>query len=71
MICWVNSTSKYWDGMMMPGMSTFYMAPKAQWKGNLPPAPDFFMHQTEENGPRLDAYAFGSKMKVALDRLSS
>jgi hypothetical protein len=44
-----------WDVYMLYG-------PKAQWKGNLPPTPDFFMHQTDEKGPRLDARTFGPEV---------
>ena len=43
-----------WDVYMLYG-------PKAQWTGNLPPTPDFFMHQVNEKGSRLDATVFGSK----------
>ncbi len=49
-----------WDVYMLYG-------PKAQWTGALPPAPDFFMHQTAEKGPRLDAAVFGSRVKQLLD----
>jgi hypothetical protein len=71
---------QYWDGNDLLGQQYkqvlgwnddawdvyFLYGPKAQWKGNLPPAPDFFMHQTEEKGPRLDAHAFGSKVDELL-----
>jgi hypothetical protein len=40
--------------------------PKAQWTGDLPPTPDFFMHQTSEKGPRLDATVFGLRLKQLL-----
>ena len=45
-----------------------YMAygPKAQWRGDLPPVPDFFLHQTAEKGPQLDASVFGTKLKQLL-----
>jgi hypothetical protein len=45
-----------WDVYMVYG-------PKAQWNGDLPPVPDFFMHQTSEKGPRLDASVFGTKLR--------
>src|SRR5258708_5803443 len=48
-----------WDVYMVYG-------PKAQWTGDLPPAPDFFMHQTSEKGPRLDAAAFGTRIKALM-----
>ena len=50
-----------WDVYMLYG-------PKAQWTGALPPAPDFFMHQTDEKGPLLDAAVFGSRVKQLLER---
>jgi len=67
---------QYWDGNDLLGQQYkqvlgwnddawdvyFLYGPKARWTGNLPPAPDFFMHQTEERGPRLDAHAFGLKV---------
>ena len=40
--------------------------PKAQWTGDLPPVPDFFMHQTFEKGPQLDAAVFGTKLEQLL-----
>ena len=48
-----------WDVYMVYG-------PKARWTGNLPPVPDFFMHQTSEMGPQLDAPVFGTKVKQLL-----
>ena len=48
-----------WDVYMVYG-------PKAQWNTDLPPTPDFFMHQTSEKGPRLDAEAFGKRVKQML-----
>jgi hypothetical protein len=48
-----------WDVYMVYG-------PKAQWNGDLPPAPDFFMHQTSERGPRLDANVLGTTVKHML-----
>lgn len=45
-----------WDVYMVYG-------PKAQWNGDLPPAPDFFMHQTSEQGPFLDPSVFGRHIK--------
>jgi hypothetical protein len=50
-----------WDVYMLYG-------PKAQWTGNLPPTPGFFMHQTDERGPRLDAAVFASKVKQLLEQ---
>jgi hypothetical protein len=50
-----------WDVYMLYG-------PKAQWTGALPPTPDFFMHQTNEKGPRLDASEFGSRVRQLLER---
>jgi hypothetical protein len=50
-----------WDVYMLYG-------PKARWMGNLPPAPDFFMHQDNEKGLRLDAAVFGSRVKQLLER---
>ena len=71
---------EFWDGNDLLGMEykqvlgwrgnawDVYMlyGPKAQWNGNLPPAPDFFMHQTFEKGPRLDSAAFGTKLRQLL-----
>ena len=48
-----------WDVYMVYG-------PKAKWTGDLPPVPDFFMHQTSEMGPQLDAQVFGTKLKQLL-----
>ena len=50
-----------WDIYMLYG-------PQVQWKGNLPPTPDFFMHQTDEKGPQLDASLFGSKLEQLLEQ---
>jgi hypothetical protein len=75
-----TSAHEYWDGGDLLGMDykqvlgwrgnawDLYMVygPKAQWTGNLPPVPDFFMHQTSEKGPRLDATVFGQKLKQLL-----
>ncbi|MGC1783802.1 MAG: hypothetical protein WA708_14865 [Acidobacteriaceae bacterium] len=76
---WAN---QYWDGDDLLGAQykqvlgwsdnawDVYMlyGPKAQWTGNLPPTPGFFMHQTDERGPRLDAAVFGSKVKQLLEQ---
>jgi hypothetical protein len=48
-----------WDVYMLYGTN-------AQWKGDIPPAPDYFMHQTSEKGPRLDADEFGRRVKQLL-----
>lgn len=48
-----------WDVYMVYG-------PKAEWSGDLPPTPDFFMHQTFEKGPRLDAEEFGKRLRRML-----
>jgi hypothetical protein len=48
-----------WDVYMLYG-------PKARWSCELPPAPDFYMHQTWEKGPRLDADEFGKRVKQLL-----
>jgi hypothetical protein len=75
-----TSAHEFWDGNDLLGMQykqvlgwsgnawDVYMVygPKAQWSGNLPPVPDFFMHQTSEKGPRLDAALFGTKVKQLL-----
>jgi hypothetical protein len=52
-----------WDVYMLYG-------PKAQWSGDLPPAPDFFMHQTSESGPQLNADEFGKRVKEMAQRSS-
>jgi hypothetical protein len=52
-----------WDVYMIYG-------PKTQWNGNLPPTPEFFMHQTEEKGPRLYPPTFGSKVEQLLKQSS-
>lgn len=68
---------QYWDGNNLLGVAykrvlgwrgsawDVYLlyGPKAQWSGDLPPAPDFFMHQTSESGPQLDALAFSARVK--------
>jgi hypothetical protein len=68
---------QYWDGNNLFGVAykqllgwrgnawDVYLlyGPKAQWSGDLPPVPDFFMHQTSERGPRLDALAFSARLK--------
>ena len=74
------SAHEFWDGNDLLGMQyrqvlgwrgnawDVYMAygPKAQWNSDLPPVPDFFMHQTFEKGPRLDSAAFGTKLRQLL-----
>lgn len=45
-----------WDVYMLCGK-------EALWKGDLPPVPDFFMHQTSEKGLRLDAPVFATHVK--------
>ncbi len=50
-----------WDVYMLYG-------PKAQWSGDLAPAPDFFMHQDNEKEPRLDAAVFGSRVRRLLEQ---
>lgn len=45
--------------------------PKAQWSGDLPPVPDFFMHQTSEKGPQLDASVFGARVKQLMEQATS
>jgi hypothetical protein len=50
-----------WDVYMLYG-------PKTQWTGGLPPAPEFYMHQTSERGPRLDPAIFGSRVRRLLER---
>ncbi len=52
-----------WDVYMLYGA-------KAQWNGNLPPSPDFFMHQTSESGPQLNADEFGKRVKEMVQRAS-
>lgn len=75
-----SSAHEFWDGHNLSGIDykqvlgwrgnawDVYMvyAPKAQWTGDLPPVPDFFMHQTAEKGPQLDAEEFGKKVKQLL-----
>jgi hypothetical protein len=72
-----TSAHEFWDGNDLLGMQykqvlgwrgnawDVYMVygPKVQWTGDLPPAPGFFMHQTSEKGPRLDAAVFGTRIK--------
>jgi hypothetical protein len=48
-----------WDVYMLYG-------PKARWTGAVPPTPDYFMHQTSERGPRLEASVFGTKVDQLL-----
>jgi hypothetical protein len=50
-----------WDVYMLYG-------PKTHWTGDLPPAPEFYMHQTSEKGPRLDAAVFGSMVRLLLEQ---
>lgn len=71
---------QYWDGDDLLGIEyrqvlgwrdnawDVYLlySPRARWEGNLPPAPDFFMHQTWEQGPRLDPSVFGARVKQLL-----
>ena len=75
-----SSAHEFWDGNDLLGIDykqvlgwrgnawDVYMVygPKAQWSGDLPPAADFFMHQTSEKGPRLDADEFGRRVKRLL-----
>jgi hypothetical protein len=75
-----SSAHEFWDGNDLLGICykqvlgwrgnawDVYMlyGPKAQWSGDLPPAPDFYMHQTWEKGPRLDADEFGKRVKQLL-----
>lgn len=75
-----SSARQYWDGSDLLGAQykqvlgwrgnawDVYLlyGPKAQWQGDLPPSPDFFMHQTSETGPRLDASVFGARVKQLL-----
>lgn len=71
-------TREYWDGNDLLGVAyrqvlgwkddnawDVYMVygPRAQWTGDLPPAPDFYMDQDAEPGLRLDASVFGAKVK--------
>jgi hypothetical protein len=72
-----TAAHEYWDGNDLLGMQykqvlgwrgnawDVYMVygPQAQWTGELPPTPNFFMHQTSEKGPRLDASLFGTRMR--------
>lgn len=74
------SAHEFWDGNDLLGMQykqvlgwrgnawDVYMlyGPNAQWNGDLPPAPAFFMHQTWEKGPQLDADEFGKRVKQLL-----
>lgn len=76
----VSWAHQYWDGSDLLGEQykqvlgwsgnawDVYLlyGPKTQWAGNLPPNPDFFMHQTSEKGPRLDETVFGSRIKQLL-----
>jgi hypothetical protein len=48
-----------WDVYLLYGTKT-------KWAGDLPPTPDFFMHQTSEKGPRLDETVFGTRIKQLL-----
>jgi hypothetical protein len=50
-----------WDLYMMFG-------PDARWDGELPPEPDFWMHQLwgVDNGPALEAGAFAARIRQAL-----
>jgi len=71
---------QYWDGNDLLGQKYkqvlgwndnawdvyFLYRPERKWEGDFPPAPDFFMHQTGEKGPRLDARTFGSKIEQLL-----
>jgi hypothetical protein len=75
-----SSAHEFWDGNNLLGIDykqvlgwrgnawDVYLlyGPKAQWSGDLPPAPDFYMHQTWEKGPRLDADEFGKRVKQLL-----
>ena len=77
-----SSAHEFWDGNDLLGIDykqvlgwqgnawDVYLlyGPKAQWNGDLPPAPDFFMHQTSEKGPRLDADEFGKRVKAMMPR---
>jgi len=76
----LDSAHEFWDGEDLFGVQyrqvlgwrgnawDVYMVygPKAQWNGDLSPVPDFFMHQTSENRPLLDASPFGTKLKQLL-----
>jgi hypothetical protein len=74
-------TREYWDGNDLLGVAyrqvlgwkddnawDVYMlyGPKARWTGDLPPAPDFYMHQDAEPGLRLNASVFGARVKELL-----
>jgi hypothetical protein len=75
-----TSAHEFWDGGDLLGVDhkqvlgwrgnawDVYMVygPRAQWAGDLPPIPDFFMHQTSERGPQLDAKVFGQTLKQLL-----
>jgi len=75
-----TSAHEFWDGNDLFGMQykqvlgwrdnawDVYMVygPKAMWTGDLPPVPDFFMHQTSERGPLLDPDEFGKRLKQLL-----
>jgi hypothetical protein len=72
---------EYWDGNDLLGVAyrqvfgwkddnawDVYMlyGPKARWTADLPPAPDFYMHQDAEPGLRLDASVFGARVRQLL-----
>jgi hypothetical protein len=50
-----------WDVYMLYG-------PKVRWTGPSPPTPDFFMHQTNQKGPWLDAAVFSSRAEQLLEQ---
>jgi hypothetical protein len=68
---------QYWDGNNLFGVQYKQVlgwrnnawdvyhsyGPNARWQEDLPPTPDFFMHQTFEKGPQLDAPVFGARVK--------
>ncbi|MGA7313367.1 MAG: hypothetical protein WBX22_05270 [Silvibacterium sp.] len=77
-----SSARQYWDGDNLLGVQykrvlgwkgnawDVYLlyGSNARWQGDLPPTPDFFMHQTFEKGPQLDAPVFGARVKQLLQK---
>lgn len=76
-----GSAHEFWDGNDLLGVAyrqvlgwkddnawDVYMlyGPKARWTGDLPPSPDFYMHQDNEPGLRLNATVFGTKVRQLL-----
>ena len=46
--------------------------PSARWEGELPPAPEFWMHQLPSvDAPRLDPAEFTRRLKTELDQTPS